>query len=179
MVIGNDDRQVTNAVNAFPLSAVTAVDMFYPNIGNFIGSGIVIAPNHVLTAAHNAYDTTQNVATNIIRATTSTNLNGANGLNSRTIGTFGDPVNNVTNVNFLKNYNTTESFNDDIALFTTNNTLLPSSSVVGLIAFVDPSESRGYAVNTAGYPGDNVSSNIPGNSGISGRDLVIGTGSLG
>ena len=176
MVIGNDDRRVTNAFSAFPLSATTVIDVFNPALGGDIfGTGIVIAPNHVLTAGHNAYDVSSNITSSNIRATISSQENQ---LVSRKIGAFGDPASNVTNVNFVVNYNTTEAREDDIALFTTSNTLLPSSDVVGIIAFVDPQTAKGYTINSAGYPTDNVSRKIQGNSGLANRDLVIATGSL-
>ena len=171
-VIGSDSRQVITSFGTFPFSTVTAVDIQEP-LGSFVGTGITIGPNHVLTAGHNAYDTTTNTFATSWRTTTSANQNG---LNSRIIGNPSDPGANVTNVNFLANYNTTKAVTDDIALFTTSNTLLPASNVIGLIAFVDLSTAKGLTIDTAGYPGDNVSSSIPGNTGAEDRDLVRSPG---
>lgn len=65
VVHGTDSRRVINPENVeeftkFPLKAVTAIDTIIAySPTNFFadyGSGIVIAPNYVLTAAHNVYD---------------------------------------------------------------------------------------------------------------------------
>ncbi|KST63570.1 cadherin domain-containing protein [Mastigocoleus testarum] len=171
-VIGPDSRQVITSFGTFPFSTVTAVDARFGS-GGGIGTGIAIAPNHVLTAGHNAYNARNNTNATALRATVSANQNA---LNSRFIGATGDPAANVTNVNFVDNYNITESPGDDIAVFTTSNTLLPDTDVIGLIAFVDPETAGGLTIDTAGYPGDNVSGNIPGNTGRRGRDLVRSPG---
>ncbi len=49
-VVGADSRQVITAYGTFPYSTVTAIDA-----DRGTGSGILISPNHVLTAGHNAY----------------------------------------------------------------------------------------------------------------------------
>ena len=171
-VIGSDSRQVVTTFGTFPISTVVAVDILDQG-GPSFGSGITIAPNHVLTAGHNAFDTSTNTNATSLRTTTSANQNA---LNSRSIGAQGDPPANVTNVNFLADYDTTEATSDDIALFTTSDAPIAANNVIGLIAFVDPVSAEGFTIDTAGYPGDNVSGNIPGNSGVFVRDLVISPG---
>ena len=175
-VIGSDNRQVITTFGTLPYSTVTAVDISTP-FNDYIGSGIQIGPNHVLTAGHNVYDTKTNALATSLRTTISANENG---LISRIIGALGDPGPNTTrnDVNFLADYNTTEAREDDIALFTISNAPLAASAVIGIIAFVNPSSAQGLAIETAAYPGDNVSSNIPGNSGAGGRDLVRASGSI-
>lgn len=42
-----DDRQPGSAV-----SFSNAIDTFYTNLGNFIGSGVFLGPSHILTAGH-------------------------------------------------------------------------------------------------------------------------------
>ena len=171
-VIGPDSRQVITSFDTFAFSTVTAVDALFGS-GGGIGTGITIAPNHVLTAGHNAYNAGTNTNATALRATISANQNA---LNFRFIGVTGDPAANVTNVNFVDNYNITGNPGDDIAVFTTSNNLLPDTDVIGLIAFVDPATTIGLTIDTAGYPGDNVSGNIPGNTGRRGRDLVRSPG---
>lgn len=176
-VFNPDYRQVINPnnlqFNLFPFPAVTAIDIQYSN-RNGIGSGIVISPYHVLSAAHNA--TKNGVAALGLRATTSANQIN---LSSRLIappGTPNNPPPNVIERDYLANYNTTRRIEDDIVLFETSNPLLSESQVIGLMAFVNPRDAIDLSIRTAGYPGDNVSRNIPGNSGQVGRDLVVSPG---
>lgn len=171
-VIGSDSRQVTTAFTTFPFSTVTTVDAQF-SFGNGIGTGILIGPNHVLTAGHNAYSKANNAVVNRLRTTISANEDA---LGSRVIGRSSDPGANVTNINFLANYDTTGAPADDIALFTTSDAPLAANETIGLIAFVDPESAKGLTIDTAGYPGDNVSGNIPGNTGARGRDLVRSPG---
>ena len=109
MVLGPDNRQVITSFDKFPFSTVAAVDIQFklPNdsIEPGFGSGIVIAPNHVLTAGHNAYFSSD-VSTNALRITTSANQNT---LLSREIDTVGDPIANVIGINFLANYDETKA----------------------------------------------------------------------
>ncbi|AFY58654.1 V8-like Glu-specific endopeptidase [Rivularia sp. PCC 7116] len=171
-VIGPDSRQVITSFGTFPISTVTTVDI-QTSAGSFVGSGITIAPNHVLTAGHNPYNASNNTIATSLRTTTSANEDA---LRTRIIGFSSDPPANVTNVNFVDNYNVTGNPGDDIALFTTSDAPIAASDVIGLIAFVDPATTTGLTIDTAGYPGDNVSGNIPGNTGVFGRDLVRSPG---
>ncbi len=146
-----DSRAVTTSFNTFPLNAVVAVDSQFP-AGNFIGSGIVIAPNHVLTAGHNAFNTSTGATVSSLRTTISANQPS---LNSRSIGATGDPAANVTNFYFPKNYNTSSVIEDDISLFRTSDAPITAANTVGLLAFVDPNTAQNLTITTAGYPGSN------------------------
>ena len=86
-IIGSDDREIITSFE-FPYSTVTAIDFLEVNevgagiydISSSIGSGITVAPNHVLTAAHNAYNrdpqSPERESINLgIRTTTSENEN--------------------------------------------------------------------------------------------------------
>ena len=180
--------------NTFPLPAVTAIDttIFFndgrnPEAG--FGSGIVISPNYVLSAAHNFYppdEAKKGKGKNQDEIRVSNSRNQLR-LNSREIGhpdDIGDLDVNVRagrngDIFYLTNWKNTLSTKDDIALVkTVNNALISPSPSVGLIAFVNPGTAKNYKIQTAGYPVDNVSSNIPGNSGQKTRDLVLAPGSF-
>ena len=187
---GNDQRQIiqpnTSDFNTPPLPAVTAVDAIHiinNQLVPTLGSGIVVAPNYVLTAAHNIYDKDNVNAENAIRVRATTSADQVS-LDSRDIIVSNQPDNVDANsgVFYLPNfrrpeldYRDTKNLQDDIALLKTNNTLLDDDKVVGLMAFVNPEEAIGkYPIRTAGYPGDNVPDtlpiNNPNNPGIPDKD---------
>ena len=185
-IIDSDDREIITSFE-FPYSTVNAVDLLKVNqvgsgayeISASIGSGITVAPNHVLTAAHNAFnrDPSSPVRESIdlgIRTTTSENEND---LETRELDLESrpgqpDPDTNVTNVNYLAGYRERSRPENDLALFTTNDAPLEAKNVVGIMAFVDPTTAQNFTIKTAGYPGDNVDESIPGNTGEIGRDLI-------
>ena len=176
--------------DTFPLPAVTAIDttIFFndgrnPEAG--FGSGIVISPNYVLSAAHNFYPEDVERNQDEIRVSNSTNQLR---LNDRRIGEdpndIGDLDVNVRagidgDIFYPTNWRSTFNLEDDIAFVkTVNNALISPSPSVGLISFVNPKDAEDYEIQTAGYPIDNVTSNIPGNSGQETRDLVLAPGSF-
>jgi V8-like Glu-specific endopeptidase len=143
-----DNRLPTTSFSTFPLNSVVAIDIQF-GTGTARGSGITIAPNHVLTAGHVASSETS-VTPPILRTTTSTNQPN---LFSRSIG--GDPRDpgaNVTSSYFPKSYNTTYTFGDDIALLRTSDAPIAAANTVGLLAFVDREAAKGLSISTAGYP---------------------------
>ncbi|MEM9276142.1 MAG: Calx-beta domain-containing protein [Cyanobacteria bacterium P01_F01_bin.143] len=177
MVIGADDRQIIPPNSSgefdFPFSSVTAVDgqitITKPDNSietkNVLGSGIVISPNHVLTAAHNVFDEDSQTQSGITRVTTSDNVRNLTTRNTVPINTA-----NVTNINFLAGYDqfqfgngneAEEAKNADITLLTTSNILLSTTEVIGLIAFSDSSTAKNFTIRTAGYPTDFVGPPIP------------------
>ena len=200
---GEDQRRVVrpiediNEFNSFPLTTVTAIDARFPlspgQSPNGFGSGIVIAPNYVLTAAHVVYEYPPigapigtGTTADQIRVTTSTNATPNNLIDRRigTVSTDPDPNVNVNNGIFYPVGNANRRA-VDIALLRTDNKLLDAEDVVGLIAFVDPATSAGnigsdfegdYSIQTAGYPFDNVSADIENNSGLPLRDLALAPG---
>lgn len=182
---GIDNRQVIRKTNPLfeqePLPAVTAIDLIYNVTQGLLdgyGSGIVIAPNYVLTAAHNLYQpSTTSITPIAIRVTTSAVQET---LNSRVIGSdpsSGTNVDLATGLNFLANYNIQRRKRNDIALLKTNNNLLDSFDIPGLITFINPQDAISFFIQTAGYPGDNIpgvsSSTHPGISGHTGRQPIL------
>ena len=181
MVVGADDRQIiipnsSSGEFDFPFSAVAAVDSqisstndgeILADPADYLGSGIVISPNHVLTAAHVVFDDENfQKVVDLARVTTSKNVRD---LATRNI----EPVNtaNVTNINFLANYDqfqfengneAEEAKNADIALLTTSDILLPTTEVIGLIAFANSSTAKDFTIRTAGYPANVVLPAFPG-----------------
>ena len=179
-----DNRQVVEPsetnLTTFPLLAVTAIDTTI-QIGRRLevgyGTGVVIAPNYVLTAAHNLYDPDYNKDQDEVRITSSENQVN---LGSRILydpDYPNDPGFNVdvtSDLFFPTDFKTQANDNNDIAFVKTiNNTLISPAPSVGLIAFINPQTAKGKDIQTAGYPDDNVSARIPGNTGKRGRDLVL------
>jgi V8-like Glu-specific endopeptidase len=153
-----DDRAVTTSFNTFPLNAVVTIDSQFTT--SKVGTGIIIAPNHVLTAGHNAFRLGNGTGTGIqaINLRTITSANQPNPI-TRTIGTLGEPAANVINANvyFPKNYNTSSTSNPDylekdISLFRTIDAPITAANTVGLLAFVKPETAQSLTITTAGYP---------------------------
>ena len=195
-IVGNGDERIrilnfddNNEVVNKPLPSITAIDTrFIGDPQNSLpdfGTGIVISPNFVLTAAHVIYLRAPfNQFQNNIRVSSSNNQKD---LNNRAVG-----INNIdpgTNVNinslyipFFDDYVAAEPGTDnenrfDIGLIELNNTdLISDAPPVGLTAFVAPRTVRelGIPIQTAGYAGDNVANSFPtdnpNNNGIPDRN---------
>ncbi|NJL40793.1 MAG: VWA domain-containing protein [Leptolyngbyaceae cyanobacterium SM1_4_3] len=139
-IVGTDNRNVVTNLSANPFDSVVAVD----TLGGGSGSGIIIAPNHVLTAGHvifgglGARVTTGRDVPNLASRTqtplTAANVNAAaNGFNFLVPGFSGNAGGN------------------DIALAAVNQPF-PMNQLIGIVAFVDPDDANGFTVTTAGYP---------------------------
>lgn len=137
---GGDTRIPTIAFNTFPLNAVVGVDATYgANALPIPSSGITIAPNHVLTAGHSAFQG------GIISNPTGTTVGAS--LTTRTA------VPNVTARYFPKNFDVNTTADNDIALLRTSDAPITAANAIGLLAFEDASVATGLTINTAGYPG--------------------------
>jgi V8-like Glu-specific endopeptidase len=154
-----DNRLPTTDFTTSPLNAVVAVDISYDPRTNrqgtrddYSGSGITIAPNHVLTAGHNAYDRELGRKPDRLRTTASGNLSG---LMSRVIGNFLDSGPNVVEPYFFpKGYDVSELQADDLALLKTDDQQVPTTDTIGLLAFVKPETAQNLSIVTAGYPSE-------------------------
>lgn len=164
-VIEGDSRGIVSSPEVFPFSSVVTLDsQFNSNRNsNVIGSGVMITPNHVLTAAHVVYNPRRfrdNPIPTAVRATPS----GFQGdLNSRVIGNELDPLANVNGINYLLDFDQVSGvvrgltpFDRDIALLTTSDNPAPlgTEDVMGVVSFVDPQSALGLRVNSAGFPSD-------------------------
>ena len=198
-IVGNNDerrviRPEEDDFTNFPLPAVTAIDTVSPPPPGFsspyaYGSGIIIAPNYVLTAAHVVRNYKSNANVTDVRVTTSANATPDN-LISRDIGTNTiDPAPNVNpNSGIYYPFGTNDRRSLDVALLKTDNRLLDADKVVGLIAFLEPERNGAaikgrFPIQTAGYPADNIpnvttADGIDNNTGLQLRDLTLAPGSF-
>ncbi len=201
-IVGNGDERrivhrfdIEESIEKEPLSSITAIDTTIRD-GNKIvssfGTGIVISPNYVLTAAHVLYDKFL-VEPNFQEQIRVSSSNNQKILNHRIIGEdIRDPGSNAGKdtglfLPFRNQFtaapaNTPEENKFDIGLIKLNNTdLISEAPPVGLIAFVDPTtlEKTPFSIQTAGYPVDNVAKTFPteapNNNGIPDRQGNIRT----
>ncbi|AFZ47604.1 hypothetical protein Cyast_1643 [Cyanobacterium stanieri PCC 7202] len=163
-IIEGDSRGIVPASDVFPFSSVVTLDAQFENNrnSNVVGTGVMITPNHVLTAGHVVYNPRRfnNPIPTAVRATPSA-LQGE--LNSRVIGNELDPSANVNGINYLLDFDQVSGtvrgltpFDRDIALLTTNDNPAPLApdEVVGIVTFVDPQSALGLGVSSAGFPSD-------------------------
>lgn len=158
-IIGQDDRREIVDVSSLedPFYAVVAIDAVRNNdfdIGEGIdseqGSGIAISPYHVLTAAHvveNKQAARITLAKDVPNLSTRTrtqfSLSDANANRSRG-GTLGGDT--------RYNGNTRDGYDLGLITLSDDESIIEPSRSVGLLAFEDPNDAKGYTVTTAGYP---------------------------
>jgi len=137
-----DDRQQNSSV---PFAV--AIDTFYQNAGNFVGSGILLGPSHVLTAGHVVYEAGE------LPAGVRVNLpEDVASIPSR--GTIPVSDYNVTSAPlFLTGYDQNNNENSDIALLTASRALVSDGREVGMVVFLENDDLGGQRISTAGYPG--------------------------
>lgn len=158
-IIGQDDRidivDVTSLED--PFYAVVAVDVVQNNdfdisegVDSGKGSGIVISPYHVLTAAHVVGNgqaaritLAKDVPNLLTRTTTQFSLSDANA-NRSNGGALG--------ADSRYNGNVKDGYDIGLITLSDNQSIIDPSRSIGLLAFVDPDDAKGYTVTTAGYP---------------------------
>lgn len=166
-----DERKVITSFGKFPHSAITILDSHVQGETSH-GTGIFVAPNHILTAAHNTYHKNGYGKNDGTRFTISADVNTPKDKGSF----FNLGQDNVEkNINYLANFKT-GAFADDISLLTTTEAPIAAKNAIGIMAFVNPETAKGFSLKMAGYASDNVGANIKGNSGKANRDLVLAPG---
>jgi len=153
-ILGTDNRTVVTNLSADPFDSVVAIDRIpltsiIPRSPQ-VGSGIIVGPNHVLTAGHVIsgarlgvrVTTGQNVPS--LASRTQTPLTAANANAAESGFSFPAP-------GFDPNVYSGVG-GSDLGLVTVNQPF-PLSQHIGIVAFADPNDANGRTVTTAGYPG--------------------------
>ena len=200
-IVGNDQRRIVDRfdvpgqITQAPLPSITAIDTRFDSetrsTGPGIGTGVVISPNYVLTAAHNLFVkgdigryfteirvTSSNQQKDLdgraIGAINRTDVGNVDLQVDRSVNPLDDPINTVPPGLFLpfveqfvpSDPASREESQVDIGLIEVNNRgLISDAPPIGLIAFVDPltleDSSFRFPIQTAGYPADNVANSFP------------------
>src|SRR5262249_55755290 len=142
-VFGKDDRVKVKATGSYPFSAVVMVTDTFARHQVFYGSGALIDPYHVLTAAHVVYDGSLGGNATSIKV-----IPGRNG-HSRPYGAALAVAAHV-DPTYVNDENRRDA---DLAVVTLNRPIGASTGFFGLRAEPD-SFFAGGVLNTAGYPGD-------------------------
>ena len=155
-VIGNDSRVLQNNPNADPYDSVVAVDGRGAGGRPLPGSGVIIGPDHVLTAGHVVFD---GVTVQGARATLGVNVPALapNANTGRPLAILSQSDDNIarTGITFPDGYNQTPTADHDIALLRLNQSarVTDTNRHMGIVAFMDPDDADGIDIETAGYPG--------------------------
>lgn len=138
-IVGSDNQYRIKNTTVDPYRKIVRLYMQYPD-GQYVGSGTMIAPNLILTAAHNVYDKdTGRWASSVLA------VPAENG-KSRPYGAY-----EASNYFILRNYKTVdrdEQFQQDVAVIKLKNNV---SSRIGYLG-VSTGGYVGQRVQMAGYP---------------------------
>ncbi|MBT5263463.1 MAG: trypsin-like serine protease [Rhodospirillaceae bacterium] len=141
-VIGTDERILVSDTTAFPWSAIVRVSVTFSDGSSGWGTGAMISPNDVLTAAHVLWDeTTSGYVTSV---TITPGLNGS----SQPFGSYGGTGTHVSTT-----YQTTLSSEHDYGVVNLSSNVGDTTGYFDYSsAFANDLEDK--TVNTAGYPAD-------------------------
>jgi glutamyl endopeptidase len=137
-VIGEDDR--VRAGSGYPYTAQCKLFITFPDGEQFIGSGTLIGPQHVLTAGHCAWSSEHGGWAGSIEV-----VPGLRG----SYKPFGSAW--ADNLRSYRSYTEAGDANHDFALITLDRAIGNSA---GWLGYAYWPEIVGYTANIAGYPGD-------------------------
>ncbi len=157
-ILGPDNRSLVTDFSASPFDAIVAVDALYSNL-SLLGSGVLVSPSHVLTAAHVVAENANNIAP-VFRVTHSSEVPNlppsefSNGRASRSDVPVDASEFNASRADVtLLDTNWFEGGGpNDLALISLDAPLISPADAVGPIAFEDISDRLGLSISTAGYP---------------------------
>lgn len=139
--VGNSSVVAVDSLITAPTATVSQVPE------NFVGSGIQIGNNFVLTAGHVVYDSGSTVAAGRVTAGASV---GA--LSTRpSTGLFLADTNFTTaTITYPDDYPTSPGFARDIALIQTSSAI--GASNIGMVVYMDHDDADGISITTTGFP---------------------------
>ncbi|ELS04462.1 Ca2+-binding protein, RTX toxin [Xenococcus sp. PCC 7305] len=158
-ISGADNRNIIvgGAVNTEPFDSIVAIDTRYEGqvVGN--GSGVIIEPNHVLTAGHVIVPAGTPLLPIGARVTLAQDVASLPPRTTTIPSSEDDNVEIGTNPSSLfptyPDYNLSDPGGNDIGLLNISQPITDPSKYMGIVAFADPQDAIGRDVSTAGYPG--------------------------
>lgn len=140
----NDDRKPSS------FDFVVAVDAVVTGFQPTPGSGVMVGPQHVLTAGHVA--SAGSSVANGARITLDSNVSDLPARDNPRSPVPANQFNTTSPPLFPENYVNTGAPNDDLALFSLTSNLVQPSDSLGMVVFLDPQNIVGRDITTAGYP---------------------------
>ncbi|MEB8086542.1 trypsin-like peptidase domain-containing protein [Staphylococcus pseudoxylosus] len=137
-ILGKDDRILVENYTSYPYKTIVLLNMTFTNI-TYIGTGTVIAPDTILTAAHNVYDSRLGGWATEITAYAGARANKA------TIGKA-----KVDKKYVLPEWINSQSSQHDLAVIKLKTSLGDQTGTLGITNEMKLSEP----IETAGYPAD-------------------------
>lgn len=149
-IVGTDNRIEANNQNLALFNSVVAINAIHGGERDF-GSGIIIGPNHVLTAGHVVSKSeTSAIPVETIGIYETQDVAKFTG-DGRYLKQGARENAKGSDVTFLKDGFDGNGGGDDLALVKSNQSFSLSQQI-GIVAFVNPREANGLRVTTGGYP---------------------------
>ena len=149
-VHGNDDRTRVTNTRSFPWRAVVKLNMQFPDGGNFIGSGAMVSPFHVLTAGHVIHsEDNGGFATSITAYPGQDDIDRNDSGQGRWYGGA-----EFTRLRTYTSWTEDQDWNHDWGLITLDRNIGDITGFFGYETLNVSDYNNGTTLNTAGYPGD-------------------------